>query len=253
MIFGHSGKIKLFKKLADENKLNHAYLFFGENGIGKFFFAKHLAYFLEFGEFELKEEPLLDLKIIKANEKGNIGIDIVHELKNFLWQTPLGSKKRFVIINGAEDLTTEAQSSLLKIVEEPPRDTLLVFIANETQALFPPLLSRLEKIYFYKLAKNEIEKILMENYKVSASKAKTIASDSFGRIGLALEALNKEKKELTENEEFLKSISDKILSLRKENIYANINKISWLLEREVLIKRYNLNPSLQKKAIKYYV
>ncbi len=248
MLFGHDDKIKIFKKLVSENNLGHAYLFFGDAEIGKCLFAKHFAYFLESDKFEIGETPLIDTQFLRANEKGVIGIDEIRNLKRFLWQTPLRSKKRMAIIDEAEKLTPEAQGALLKIVEEPPSHALLIFIAAQTQMLFPPLLSRLVQIYFPRQSHSEIKEILIKNFDVEPGKAEVIANESFGRLGRVLNNLASQDRS-ARNSEIETILEEKILALAKKNILKNAKSLSRLLEKQALLKRYNLNPNLQAKAI----
>lgn len=247
MLFGHQDKIKLFKKLAKENKLNHAYLFFGDARVGKFTFAQHLAYFLEYGELGILEKPLIDSYFFSPNEKNVIGIDETKSIKNFLYQKPINSSKRMAIIEKAECLTDEAQSSLLKIVEEPPESSLIIFIASNAQILFAPLLSRLVKIYFKRFADEEIKNILIEHHKLSVAQASLLAKNSFGKIGRALTAINGEN-EVLEND-----IEKIIVAKYTENPLKNSKILSWLLEKESDMARFNLNKNLQNKTINYKI
>jgi len=169
-MIGHEDKIKLFKRLADNDKLFHAYLFFGEQQVGKFIFARHLANYLERGLFEEPHGILEEVLIISPNEKGTIGIDMAKNLTNFLYQKPVFSKKRTVIIRDAENLTNEAQNAILKIVEESPNSALIILIAQSEDLLLAPLASRLQKIYFSRVALEEISEKL-NNFKIEGKKA----------------------------------------------------------------------------------
>ena len=158
--FDKKSLMRDFEKLAGIGKISHAYLFFGENGSGeKEKFAKSLANFLENGKFSFPERELEETLIVRPNEKGSIGIEAVRGIKRFLWQkTSQESKTRIAIIEGAENLTFDAQNSALKIVEEPPARCLLVFTANNENNLLPALRSRLQKIHFPDSASDEAEK-----------------------------------------------------------------------------------------------
>ena len=59
MFAGHQDLVKNFKELVRAGKLAHGYIFFGEPEVGKFYFAKHLANFLENGGFSAKGGPAL--------------------------------------------------------------------------------------------------------------------------------------------------------------------------------------------------
>ena len=138
-----------FKKLAENKNLSHAYLFFGEEeNEEKFFFAQSLANFLENGVFEPPKILLRETLIVSPDEKNSVGIDAVREIKRFLWQKPVVSFCRAAIVKNADVLTPEAQHAVLKIVEEPPENSLLVFIVKNQENLLPTLVSRFQKIYF---------------------------------------------------------------------------------------------------------
>src|ERR1700733_12334468 len=132
MLIGHKGIIGDMKKLAEKGQLSHGYIFYGPSMVGKRMIAVGLAKFLETGEFDsLKEhEVLQDYTVITSPNKNSIGIDAVREIRHFLWQKPVASLKRTLIIDEAELLTTEAQNALLKIAEEPPASSLLILVAS---------------------------------------------------------------------------------------------------------------------------
>ncbi|MDP3052805.1 MAG: hypothetical protein Q8N22_02535 [bacterium] len=255
MLYGLEDKIELFKRLIKENNLRQSYLFFGEPQIGKFTFAGALVNFLENGEFvsPTGARPLIDAKFFTPDESGSIGIDAVRELKKFLYQRPVVSAYRSAVFDSAESLTPEAQNALLKIIEEPPQSSLIIFIAAETSAFPPTLASRFVKVYFPRLKQKSIEKYLKEKLKIDASRAALTAGQSFGRIGRAIQSLQTpSSKTDSEPESLSKYLEKLILSLRK-NILKNSSKLNWLLEREELVKRYNLNPKLQYKAIQQII
>jgi DNA polymerase-3 subunit delta' len=254
ILVGLEDKIEEFKKLIKENKLRQSYLFFGEPGIGKFTFARCLVNFLESGEFIPANKPLIDSKIFQpeacpptGGETGFIGIDSVRRLKQFLYQRPLISCRRSAIFDEADSLTPEAQNALLKIIEEPPSFSLIIFISREPSVFSSTLASRFTKVYFPRLSQKSIARFLKENFQVEVSRAAAISRQSFGRIGRALQLLNPKPLDVSTDSvsEYLENL---ILSLRK-NLFKNSSKLIWLLEREELLKRYNLNPKLQFKAI----
>ena len=248
-MIGHEGIQSALEKIVRENALGHAYLFFGDSQIGKASCAEHLANLVEKGVFERPSTQLLDTAVFEPNEKGNIGIDEVRGMKRSLWQTPLSSSKRIAIIDGADALTPEAQSAMLKIVEEPPAHGLLIFITHDPEALLAPLVSRLSKIYFSRLSTEKMEHYLVEAG-VSAKKASDLAAKSFGRIGRALDLLKGSEM----NEEAIeRTLEEDILSLYSAGALKNSAKLAWLLAREESVRRFNVNPNIQKKAIEYIV
>lgn len=243
-------KQDFFTSLAESQSLRHAYLFFGDEGIGKFTFAKQFAGFLETGEFLESVRPLVDTYVIEPDEDGKISVDTARTLKNFLSQKPIRSQKRTAIVRCAESLTPEAQAACLKIVEEPPASALIIFTAKASEAFFPPLASRMLKIYFPRMSRKKLADFLVSNYAVSSENALKTSSRSHGRIGLA-ESILKDKKKKAPN--FSVILSEKISSLRDENLEKNAEILSRLLRMQELLLRYNLNERVQEKAFKFLI
>lgn len=221
-------KAALFKKLIDNEKLSHAYLFFGERDKEKdekFSFAKFLANYLENNIFEEPKKILTEALIISPDEKGNIGIDKIRELSNFLYQKPIFSKKRTVIISDSEAISVEAQNATLKIIEEAPDKSLIIFIANSEDLLVPPLISRLQKIYFSNSPKKENLEL---------------------KIKLPLS--KKDIDEIVKNDKIDELFKFLIDHYRKDPI-KNKTILKEILKRLTFFKKYNINKKLQLKCL----
>lgn len=251
MLFGYEEKTRVFRQLVASGNLGQSYLFFGDRGVGKASFAESLGNFLEFGDFEIGNKPLVDTRIFKPNERDVIGIGEALEVRHFLWETPLGGGRRFAIVDGAETMTPEAQGAMLKIVEEPPTKALLVLVTYDAEAIFPPLLSRLTKIYFPRLPKKTVGEILEKHYKVPAERAKRFGAESFGSLGRALDLFR--GRSTAAEPDLVHDIEEEIIALRQSNLRKNAKKISLLLGKLSLLKRYNLNENLARRAIAYEI
>lgn len=248
MLLGHEDKVQAFRNLIASGNLGHSYLFFGPPGIGKFLFAKTLAYVLEYGAFETESEPLIDAVFIAPDDKEIIGVEAVRGIKHFLSERPFRSVRRLVVLRDAEALTREAQSAMLKIVEEPNESALIVFIAREPQALFAPLRSRLTKIYFQPFSKGLLKSVLAKFYEVPTREAEIIAAKSFGRLGRALELAAGKKTKFANLEG---ELAEEINNLYFMGVRAHSELLKWLGERQIAIARFNLNARLQQKAVDY--
>ncbi|MEK7593470.1 MAG: AAA family ATPase [Patescibacteria group bacterium] len=236
MLIGHDNLIKLFKKLADGDKLSHAYLFFGESQVGKFLFALSLANYLERKKFLVEKNILLEETLIIApDENGTIGIDAAKSTINFLAKKPVFSKKRIIIIRDAENMTAHAQNAILKLVEEPPEEALIILIAVNNDLLLPALISRLQKIYFQRVGKKEIEK----NEEFSKL-AKKFLTGSFDKNFLET---------IVENDEKLDKFFEFLIIELKKDIIKNLPILKETLRRLTLLKTLNVNKKLQLKAI----
>lgn len=73
-----------------------------------------------------------------------LGIDQVKKIREHLSWRPTLAKKRIVIINPADSLTIDAQNGLLKILEEPSDNAVLVLGVDQEDVLLPTILSRCE-------------------------------------------------------------------------------------------------------------
>lgn len=207
-----------FKKLADNNKLSHAYLFYGENREEKIIFAQSLANFLENKNFEKPTRLLKEALIIEPDEKGTIGIDTVRSLKYFLWQKPTSLSLRTAIIKEAGSLTSQAQNAALKIVEEPPESALIIFISKNIEDLLPVLTSRLQRINFPETA---------------TRKTRTRAN--------AANSAN--------NDTDIDCFFENLIGELKKNPIKNSQQLKEALRRLALIKQFNINKRLQIKAV----
>lgn len=191
MIYGYDNLVKDFKRLVDERRLSHAYLFFGEPQVGKFLFAKSLAHYIESKKFDdqgpyLKETLIVDFSNDTgepSQNKESVGIESVREVERFLYQTAVDSPYRVAIIRDAEWLTDQAQNALLKILEEPPKNGVIIATARDKAVFLPTVASRMQAIYFKTLPQERVLDFLTKYGKITSVKANTVSRESFGRIG----------------------------------------------------------------------
>lgn len=135
-----------------ENRLPHAILIEGDAGNGKHTLAYYLASFAVCsGEnapcgncrnCNLKiNHP--DIAIIAPEEnKKNISVAQVRELKNEAYIKPHMAKRRVFIIDYAHTLNEQSQNALLKVLEEPPESVLFILITESKASLLETIISR---------------------------------------------------------------------------------------------------------------
>ena len=138
--------IKDFKRLIANNGLGHAYLFFGESEIARREVGLAILKLLE-SDHKDQQDFLRDGFMIEPDASGSIGIGIIRDAINFLWQRPVASPRRTLFIDGADCLTPEAANALLKTVEEPPAHGLVIASILSPESLIAPLSSRFQKIF----------------------------------------------------------------------------------------------------------
>ena len=186
MIIGQDRAVVQFASAWASRKLHHAWLIAGPRGVGKASFA-HLAARRVLAE---AAEPLLGLpgletddnhRIVKLIEAGshpdmrrlerlvnektgnlarNISVDQVRELGEFLSLTSALSPWRVVVIDTVDELETSGANALLKILEEPPANTLFFLISHAPGRLLPTIRSRCRRLDFQSLDDDAMTSIL---------------------------------------------------------------------------------------------
>ena len=146
---------ELYKRLSKpikDHQSAHALLIKGDRGIGRAKLALSLtAGFLseniDLDEEDINEGKVADCKLINPNEgKKIISIDQIRSLKSFMLLTSLKGKGKVAIINPADAMNKAAANSLLKILEEPPQDTLIILISKSNNNLPKTIISRVQII-----------------------------------------------------------------------------------------------------------
>lgn len=222
MILGHQKQWELLKKSAEQKRISHAYLFSGQSQLGKKTVAlefikllfcqgapHHFSSSSSTQKSSIKSDggcrsctdlqkgihpdfflvaPQKPAKAFTQGSKAEIKISQIRDLTWKLSLHPSFAPLKAALIDDAHSLNSEAQNSLLKTLEEPKGEALLILVTDHPQLLFSTILSRVQNIRFFPVPKSEIENYLQENG-VSLKKTQTINSLSFGKPGLAINFL----------------------------------------------------------------
>jgi DNA polymerase-3 subunit delta' len=119
---------------------------------------------------------------------------------------PYSANFKAVIINEAHLMNQEAQGALLKTLEEPKGNTIIILISSSPEHLLPTILSRVEMIKFYPVNKAEMKSFL-KGKGVPEQKIAEISNLSYGKPGTAYDFVSDSEK--------LKNIYLKIEELEK--------------------------------------
>lgn len=128
--------------------------------------------------------PYHQLSIPRAT---NIKINSVREIRRESALALASTGKRVFIFSGAEDMSDEAANSLLKTLEEPHEDTILVLTTSHPDQLLPTILSRCQHIRFDPLREVDISEALQQRKGLPAAEARIIAQLARGSYLLASE------------------------------------------------------------------
>ncbi len=231
------------KKSVQNHQFFHAYLFSGPANLGK----KTLA--LQFAELLKCSDN--DIHVLETNSA--IKIDDIRDLHHKLL---LSSQSEFkvAIIDDASFITNQAASALLKTLEEPAKNTVLILVTSNKSKVLPTIISRCIN-YEFNLASKENISILLNNYDLTEQEKNQILKFSQGRPGIAL-ALANNKNGILARQKFISNFSNLLNSdintkfLFVEKIYKeskeNYNKIINLWTsffRDALLLKSN-NPKL---------
>jgi DNA polymerase-3 subunit delta' len=129
-----------------------------------------------------------DVIIVEPGDSGAIKIEQLREVIQQSQYRPFEGRRRVVIIDEADAATGDAQSALLKTLEEPPSASMFILVSSMPDTLLPTVLSRCPRLRFGPLAPAEVARILIRDRQYSETDARAAAADADGSVSRALEA-----------------------------------------------------------------
>ena len=181
-LFGHEKQINFLLDRIKTSQIPNAWLFHGPMGVGKASLALNLGKVLSNINFSKKdcvmgisEENLRNPKTTinisnifycrrrwddkKKLFQKYISIEDIRELNRKFFLSSADNSYKVCIVDTTEDLNIPASNSLLKILEEPPQNTLFILVSNNQQSILPTILSRCQKIGFQGLSEKDLRHI----------------------------------------------------------------------------------------------
>lgn len=193
------------------------------------------------------------LVIENSGDKKSIGIDQIREGIKFLQEKPFELKHKYVVIPQAERLTTEAQNSLLKVLEEPPIYAEIRLGTKSEQDLLETVISRCKRINL-----NIKKTTIPNNSDKEKNKDKTvdIKADRVGELEKKDTKKEKGQKKLNDRDEIYSYIKFKDLNIgekldfiedlgkeEKEDIIEILEQ--WITEEREFMKKTKDTLSIQ--------
>ncbi|HHW07557.1 MAG TPA: DNA polymerase III subunit delta' [Clostridia bacterium] len=203
-ILGQDLIVRHLRQAVAAGQVHHAYLFYGQEGVGKRTAAQALAAALNClspdggnacGRCRACQAVAggthPDLYEISPQGK-NIKIDQIRALQEALSFKRWQGNYKVAVIDEADLMTEEAANSLLKMLEEPSGKTCFVLLTSRPQSLLPTIWSRCQRFSFRAVPPELIEQILLQQG-ISPSQAKLFARLSDGSPGQALAKLKDDR------------------------------------------------------------
>ncbi len=227
-----------------EERLPHALLIDGPAGSGKMTLATEIAAALncEFRDDQtrpfpcgrcnccrrIREGSFTDVKVLKrADGKATVGVNEIKTFRSDMYLSSTESKYKVYIIDDAEKMTVEAQNALLIVLEEPPKNVVIMLLASGTDSILTTIKSRAQYVTTSRFSAEEMKKYLEQESPDARSLAfrdpeafNALIVSSDGRIGEAMKLLNPKARE--ENEQKRGEILAVINALGKKTPYTRL-------------------------------
>ena len=188
-ILGHARQKEILSRSLASGRLAHAYLFSGPDGVGKRLMALALARAIVCHEqrgcgdcqacrkIDHRNHP--DLHILQPDGT-SIKIEQVRSLQKGLNLKPLEANRKICLIEEAESMTLGAANALLKTLEEPRGDTLLILLTAYPNRLLETIRSRCQPLPFTRHPNSRIQAELEKQLDIDPTESHVLAALSEG-------------------------------------------------------------------------
>jgi DNA polymerase-3 subunit delta' len=242
-IVGHTHAIDILRRTLLAQQVRHAYLLAGPQRIGKTLLAHRFAQtLLCTGGDDPRVAPTEpcnaclscrkvlhgnhpDVHVIsRAPDKQFILIEQIRALQSDSARRTLEGRRNIFIIQNAHEMNLQSANCLLKTLEEPEPDVVLILTVPDAGLLLPTILSRVQQIPVQLLTTAQIKQALVQQWDVESAEADLIAALAAGRMGWAIQAVEDDEM-LDERASQLETLS-KLPSMSKTQRFDLAQKLS---------------------------
>ncbi|MBW9149996.1 DNA polymerase III subunit delta' [Clostridium sp. CM028] len=276
-IIGHNSIKNQISKSIESDRLSHAHLLVGEEGIGKSIVAKNIGLKVLGKNQDRQYVDLVEWRIEK--NKSTIGVNSIRALIEEINKKPYEGDRKVIIIYNAHKMTVQAQNAFLKTIEEPPKNVIILLLCENLEVILDTIKSRCQihklknlnvdemkeflKINYYDLSLEEIRVVIAFSDGIPGKAEKFIQDNNFKDIRnitleillnlnkVGTEELIKYEKKLSNQKEnfeeiltaFLSYIRDTIIykEIEEEDLILNIDKLLSIKELANIFSFIKLN------------
>ena len=201
-VIGHQWAVELLHQQQQADRVPQSLLLTGPRNVGKCTVARYFAQYLNCtGDDKPCGVCASCRKVISGNhpdvriiddDTQALKIDRVRDLQHELALSPVEGQYRVAVLANFEQATTSAANALLKTLEEPASQVVLILTAPDPGSLLPTIVSRCQVLTLRPLPLDEVESALQEEWWASSEQAELLAQLSGGRLGWSVRAMTDE-------------------------------------------------------------
>ncbi len=244
-VIGQENAKRILYGMLKKGRLPHALLFTGEPGVGKLFTAKNLIKTLNCPKREeidacdtcrtcrlIDNLNFADLLFIRP-EGGQIKIETIRNLIEFLNMSPYEARFKGVIIDEAERLNPSAANAFLKTLEEPSQDSIIILITEKPDMIPDTIRSRCVTLRFTPLSAEETKEVLKRHTSLSEEVTVEFLPLISGRPGIIISDTLKEYRDCLN---LLNSTVTSPLREKPNHTGRQVSTVTSPLSRDSLLK-----------------
>ena len=216
---GHNSIRNQIKKAIKNNTLSHAHLIIGVDGIGKSLLAKEFALNILGKYIDRDYADIINYKVDNAS----FGVNEVRKLIDEVNKKPCEEDKKVIIIHEGNKLTVQAQNTLLKTIEEPPKGVYIIMLCENSELILETIKSRCQIHKLTPLNSNDMKEFIKTHFNnIDKELENMLISFSEGIPG-KVESFLKEENFIQDRAVALNLLRD--INIRTENLvikYENV-------------------------------
>lgn len=210
---------------------------------------------IDFEQLDSEEDKAIITRLEKllssllTSKRPSVSIDNVRGSTKWTTNTGFIQQKRFIILENIEQSTIGANNSLLKLLEEPPKDTYIILLSTHPKRLLPTILSRVQHHQLKPITPQEKHAIFQEIFFTDPLHYSSIDEYVYAKAGIGIKELEIGAKEVVDS-------IQRGTQLESSHFYAILTLVdsplalSYFLEKvEVALKEQLMSNNISAKRV----